>query len=217
MVTAERQSDSLREQLALLDDTSDNLLGSFLRTVSHDLKTPLLTVSLALELLGDAFPDDDRGRVAREALSSGMHDLEDMLDAVTGVSRARRRILRDEPTSLVDVLTGHMVISDAEVSRILTHVDTRSVTEAFSALSGGSLNLRLELVDDGVAIAAALPETLIELDGSCVAALLGSLTQYADTPVAKLAACEVLLTRQGGALRCGGGRLWLQIPAVIAE
>ena len=217
MVTAERMPESLIEQLALLDDTSDNLLGSFLRTVSHDLKTPLLTVSLALELLGDAFPADDRGRVAREALTSGMRDLEGMLDAVTGVSRARRRILRDEPSSLVDVLTGHMVISDDEVSRVLTRVDARSVTEAFSALSGGLLNLRLDVRDDSVAISAALPEAIVELDGSCVAALLGSLTQYADTPVAKLAACEVLLTRQGGALRCGGGRLWLQIPAVIAE
>ncbi len=103
-MTAGSPQQALSDELGLLHGV-DTLLGSFLRAVSHDLKSPLLTLSLSAELLGDVFPDDERGRVAREALTHGLRDMERMLDAVTDVSRARRRVLQEQPSRLVDALT----------------------------------------------------------------------------------------------------------------
>lgn len=205
-------ADALQQELGLLDG-AETLLGSFLRAVSHDLKTPLLTLSLSAELLADVFPDDERGRVAREAIGHGIKDMERMLDAVTAVSRARRRILADGPTPLGDVLRGHVVISDVlDLSRAMLPLDARSPAEALRALGAASTEVRLETVPGAVILSATLPEEVAAVDGSCVAALLGDLHQYAGTSIAALAAAEVVLARQGGALRCEAGRLQLRLP-----
>ena len=101
-VAVPSQPDALQQQLGLLD-SEETLLGSFLRAVSHDFRSPLLTLALAMELLGD-LPTDERGQVAREAITHGLQDMERMLDAVGGISRARRRILDEPPTALRNVM-----------------------------------------------------------------------------------------------------------------
>lgn len=208
------QPDALDAQLGLAEG-AETLLAAFLRSVSHDLKSPLLTLSLSAELLADVLPGDERGRVAREAIGHGIADMERMLDAVTGVSRARRRILTSGPSALGDVLQGHVVYSDdLEMSRVLLGVDGRSVGEALRALATGPVELRLEAVDGAVVLSAALPTDVADLDGSCVEALLGSLQQHAGTSVAGLAVAEVLLAREGGTLVCSGGRVRMRLPVV---
>ena len=74
-----------------------DLLGVFIRAVSHDLRSPVLSLSLGLELLSDTAPSEERARLAREALTQGVAELERMLDAVSAISRARSRLLSDDP------------------------------------------------------------------------------------------------------------------------
>ena len=60
---------------------------SLLSTISHDLRSPLLTISLSAELLQDARHVGSED-VALDALREGVRDLGRMLDAVTTLSRA---------------------------------------------------------------------------------------------------------------------------------
>ena len=81
---------------------STDLVGAFdqcLHSVSHDLRSPLLTMSLGTELIADAVvADDDRTALALDSLRSGAKDLERMLGAITLPSRARKRTLTDSPS-----------------------------------------------------------------------------------------------------------------------
>jgi hypothetical protein len=204
--------EALHAQLGLAEAT-ENLLSSFLRSVSHDLKSPLLTLSLSVELLDGVFPDDERGRVAHDALTHGIEEMNQMLDAVTGVSRARRRILGDQSTSLIDVLRGHVVLSESPVvSRALVHLDLRPLAEALRALGGAPVDIRAEASDHAVRLSAALPANVAEVEGSCVGALLANLQQYSGTSIAQLAAAEVALARQGASLSCVEGRVQFEFP-----
>ncbi|RLT39863.1 MAG: hypothetical protein DWI58_12130 [Chloroflexi bacterium] len=77
----------------------DLLVEALLYSVSHDLRSPLLTLSLAGELISESLGDRLRaepssGIVALDALEHGARDLERMLQALAVVSRARRRPLR---------------------------------------------------------------------------------------------------------------------------
>lgn len=204
------QPDALQQQLGLLDG-EETLLGSFLRAVSHDLRSPLLTLSLAMELLGD-LPTDERGKVAREAITHGLQDMERMLDAVSGISRARRRILSDEPSTLAAIADGVHVEGDTTLAAAPLALDARAAVEAFRAL-GDEVVVRLDAQPGFVVASAALPEALAGIEGSGAAALLGDLHTYAGTTAVALAAAEVVLARQGGMLRCEGAqvRMWLPV------
>jgi signal transduction histidine kinase len=201
----------------LLAAESESLLSAFIRTVSHDLRSPLLTLSLSTELLADALPDDERSRVALDAMRHGIVDLERLLDAVTAVSRARSRILQTEPARLADILHGHIVISpDEGAPRACVAVDPRGVTEAIAALTSAPAELRLDLRRDAVEVSLALPAGIADLEGAPLVALLASLQQYAGTPVAVLAASQTLLERQRGALHCEAGRAVFTLPLAAA-
>ena len=205
------QPDALQQQIGLLEG-EETLLASFLRSVSHDLRSPLLTLALSAELLSDTSPADEREQVAREAITHGLQDMERMLDAVTGVSRARRRILVDGPVPLATVLDGVRVTGDAPLPGAALTIDARAVGEALRTL-GRDVEVRLETQPESVVVSVALPEAIAGTEGSCVAALLGDLHVYAGTEVAALAVAEVVLARQGATLRCEDGcvRLWLPL------
>ena len=51
---------------------ADSLLSAFLRAVSHDLRSPLLTLSLSAELLRDSTGGDEREQVARDGMQHGI-------------------------------------------------------------------------------------------------------------------------------------------------
>lgn len=204
------QPDALQEQLGLLAG-EETLLGSFLRAVSHDLRSPLLTLSLAMELLGD-LPTDERGQVAREAITHGLQDMERMLDAISSVSRARRRILSEVPMPLAAIADGVRLSGDAALAAVPLALDPSAAVEAFRAL-GSDAEVWLESQPGFVVASTALPEALASIEGSSAAALLGDLHTYAGTPAVALAAAEVVLARQGGWLRCEGAqvRMWLPV------
>lgn len=194
---------------------ADELLTALLRAVSHDLQSPLLTVSLSIELLGDGTGDDERVRVGREAMAHGIQELERMIEAVTAVSRARGRILAPQLLSIGDLLRGHVVVSDAELSQAIVSLDPRCVIEMFAALSGDRpVEVRLRVVAGEVLFSIALPTSMEAFTGYPVHALLTSLQQHAGSLAVVLAAVQTQLERQGGALLCSNGRVHLRIPLV---
>lgn len=207
-VAVPSQPDALRQQLGLLDD-EETLLALFLRAVSHDLRSPLLTLGLAMELLGDV-PTDERGQLARNAMTSGLQDMERMLNAVSAVSRARRRILTDEPMPMAAFLDGLEATGDEALTDVTLALDARAAAEALQALA---VPIRIDAQPGFVVVSAALPEALAEVEGSCVAALLRDLHRYAGTAAVDLSAAEVVLARQGGMLRCDDAqvRMWLPV------
>lgn len=193
----------------------DTLLGALLFSVSHDLKSPLLTLSLSTELLSDEIAAaGERAQVAATTLRQGVEDVERMLEALTLVSRARRRTLNLMSVSLGTVLQGRLVLSDADLEQVRVYVDARSVAEALPALTaqqGAELRVRLE--HGYVLLDGWLPEALIPPEErSALGALFGSLQQYAGTPVTALAALETQLRRGGGSVELDGLAVTVRLP-----
>lgn len=189
---------------------ADELLGTLLRAISHDLKSPLLTLSLSAELLADMLPPGERGQVARDGLTNGVREMERMLDAVTLVSRARSRILNDHPVPLGELLSGQIVLSEDEhLGQTFVAVDARVIAELLAAAPG---EVRLELRGRHANLALVLPESLAELAESPLHALFSSLQHYAGTPAGPLAAAQIQIERQGGTLDCADGRVLVRLP-----
>lgn len=90
------------------------MLGAFLRAIAHDLKSPLLTLSLSAELLADILPVGERAQVARDGLAHGVQEMERMLDSVAALSRARTRPLHGHAVPLGDLLSGQIVLFEEE-------------------------------------------------------------------------------------------------------
>lgn len=193
----------------------DTLLDSLLYSISHDLKSPLLTLALASELVADAVREpDDRARLALDSLKHGAKDIERMLDAVTAVSRAWRRPLEVAAVPLMPVLRGHAVTSDHDdPAGVVAAVDPHIVSELEARLLVGQPGT-LQLAVEGGAIRLDVPlaDGCPEVDGAPLEALLGSLHTYAGTPVEPLAALQVLLERQGGGLAIEGRRASVRLP-----
>ena len=196
-------------------DEQPDLLGALLRAVSHDLRNPQLTLSLSVELVLEALPEgDSRLAVAREGLTTGLRDLERMLDAVSLVSRARRRPLQSDPVALEDVIGTHAVHADGvDAASLLVRVDPRPVGDALEAV-GPSADARLAVSDGQACLSLALPEEPPVPDGAPLLALLESLSQYAGTAVGRLAAVQVQVERQGARLYLERGRATLCLPLV---
>ena len=197
---------------------STDLVGAideFLHSVSHDLRSPLLTMSLGTELIADAVAaGDERAALALDSLRNGAKDLERMLDAITMLSRARRRTLADAPVSLVELLSGHLVVSDFDgVERLRVGVDSRIVLETISVLArGAALDIALAVDESRVHLTLPMPEDAPECEGSPLAAVMGALRTYAGTPIANVGALQAQLERQGGTMSLSGGRLRASLP-----
>lgn len=192
-------------------DSLDDLLHS----VSHDLRSPLLTVSLGTELIADAIvPDDPRATLALDSLRSGAKDLERMLDAVTLLSRARRRALSSEPIPLVDLLAGHRVVPPIDrLDGLHVRVDPRIVTETIATVAAdSSLDLALTIDDSLAHLTMPLPADAPECEGSPLAELMNALRIYAGTPLAQIAALQAQLERQDGTMLASNGRLRMSLP-----
>lgn len=187
-----------------------DVLDEFLHSVSHDLRSPLLTMSLGTELIADAVAaDDGRAALALDSLRNGAKDLERMLDAITLLSRARRRQLADTPVALVELLSGHLVVSDVDrVEQLHVRVDSRVVTETVSTLArGAAIDVALTVDESRVHLILPLPEDAPECEGSPLAALMGALRTYAGTPIANIGALQAQLERQGGTMTVSGGHV----------
>lgn len=203
----------------------DTLLDSLLYSVAHDLKSPLLTLALASDLIVDAVGEpDDRARLALDSLKHGAKDLERMLDAVTTVSRAWRRPLEVVAVPLMPVLSGHVVTSGHDdpadhddPAGLAAAVDPHIVSELEARLLVGQRGALQLAVEGGVIrLDVPLADGWPEVDGTPLEALLGSLHTYAGTPVEPLAALQVLLERQGGGLAIEGRWASVRLPLATA-
>src|SRR5688572_11282808 len=190
-------------------DEFEALFDALLFAVSHDLKSPLLSISLGVELLDGASPAesalDDRTRLAMDAVRRGSEDLTRQLDAVTVVSRARRRPLDATPVALATFLP-----KEAGIEGVRVAVDARVVTEFVTALDGARSEVRVG--DSAVRFALPWPASAPACEGPPLEALLTSLGTHAGTVVATLAALQVQLERQGGTIVIGEGWATALLP-----
>lgn len=189
----------------------DALLDALLFSVAHDLRSPLLAISLSAELIEQG---GEGAEEAMRALRSGAADLERMLAAVTALSRARRRELVVRPTALGQLLGGHVVISEVpELASVRVAVDAASVSELLATLAEqGPVEAQIGVEDDRVRCDFALRGDIGGADASPLVALAGSLETYAGGPVEALAAHELALARQGASLAIESGRLLVTLP-----
>lgn len=200
----------------------DVLVEALLFSVSHDLRSPLLTLSLAGELIAEALgprlrsEEAGSGLVALDALQHGARDLERMLQALTAVSRARRRPLEPKRAPLRMLLGGYVVISDAgDLGNRVVGVDPVTVREVIDAVAGDEpAEIHVLLHEAFAVLRLPLPAALVEVRGAPLVALAGSLQRHAGTLVEALAAAEVLLERSGGHIEIAdeGVRMWLPRP-----
>lgn len=195
------------------------LADSLYYSVSHDLRSPLLTMSLSADLIMDALgglPEASSGSVAiaLDAMRHGAKDMERMLQALTIVSRARRRTLAAVRVSLQVILGGHLVISEVdELGAIEVAVDPVPVMELLDVLAaGGPVEVHARLDGDRVVIDCESPAGIGQGDTSPLDLLVGSLQHHAGTSVEALAEAQVLLERQGATVHCRDGRLLVCLP-----
>ncbi len=194
-----------RGSAAALDEF-EGLFDALLYAVSHDLKSPLLSIGLGAELLAGGAGVDERTRLGLEAMQRGAEDLTRLLEALTLVSRARRRPLDGAAVALATVVPGALGVEGERVG-----VDPRLVSEFAAALGG---EVRAQASESEVRLSAAWPEGAPDIDGAPLESLLGSLGLYGGTLVGTLAVLQVQLERQGGTLVVGGGRATALLPRV---
>jgi hypothetical protein len=198
-----------REARAALDEF-EGLFDALLFAVAHDLKSPLLSISLGAELLESA-PSaalDDRTRLALEAMKRGTEDLARQLEAVTLISRARRRPLDARPLPLIAALP--QVSSAPGIAGVSVAVDARLLTEFVTALDSALIEARAGT--DEVRLTAPWPASAPACEGPPLEALLASLGTHAGTLLATLAALQVQLERQGGTIVVAGGVVTVLLP-----
>ncbi|MCC6237131.1 MAG: hypothetical protein IT299_06105 [Dehalococcoidia bacterium] len=197
-------------------DEFEALFDTLLYAVSHDVKSPLLSIGLGAELLEAASATDERARLGLEAIQRGAQDLGRLIEALTQVSRARRRPLDGQPVRLDALLAGAPPTAGAPdvegAAGIEVRVDPRLVTE-FTAAVGPP---RVVVGDEDVRLVSPLPPELRELDGPPLEVLFASLGLHAGTLVTALALLQVQLDRQGGTLVLGGGHATAMLPATTS-
>ncbi len=196
----------------------DVLVEALLYSVSHDLRSPLLTLSLAGELIAESLGDRLReepssGLVALDALEHGARDLERMLQALATVSRARRRPLEPVHAHLRMLLGGHIVLSDAgDLGSRVVQVDPVAVREIIDAVCGDDpVEVQVQVLDAFVVLRLPTDAALDDVEGAPLVTLARSLQRHAGTLIETLAAAEVVMERCGGGLDITDGRvrLWL--------
>ncbi len=196
-----------------------SLVDALLFSVSHDLRSPLLTLALSTDLIEEALRDQAAAEgesgtvaIALDALRHGAKDLERMLQALTAVSRARRRPLDHGIAPLQLLLGGHIVISEDDLDRRSLAVDVIAVRECIDAVWGDqAVEVHVRVAGDMAVL--TFPALTVDCDGSPLEALASSLRVFAGGEVQALAVGQVLIERMGGGVRCAAGRpvFWLPL------
>lgn len=192
---------------------------SLLYSVSHDLRSPLLTMSLSTDLIEDALrasgteTGDTSVSVALDALRHGARDMERMLQGLALLSRAYNGAVEPARAPLRLVLAGHLVISDAsDLNETLITVDPIVVRELLDVVaSDGAAELHVR-IEEGFALVEVAAPRQVEGGVTPLMALVSSLTYGAGTAVETLAVRQVLIERHGGRVCAEGGRLEIWLP-----
>jgi len=192
------------------------LLDALLYSVSHDLRSPLLGLTLSADLLNDpaGVTDGNTRDIALDGLRHGARDMERMLQALTVISRARRRVFEHDHGTLGMILGGHLVMSDVDqlAGRVVL-VDPVTVRELLDEVVGdGPVEVRVSLQDGLAVLSAPVNVDLPPFEGRPLHALASSLQSYAGSAVEPLAASQVLLDRQGAGFSVEDGRILLWLP-----
>jgi len=190
-------------------DAASDLLDSLLYSVSHDLRSPLLTVSLSAQVLEHTL-GDEISQSTTEALNSlraASVDLERMLSTLNALSRATRRPI--EPISL----TLDTIIPEAPSE------GTADSAVLLDRTTGTDLAKLIAASDNSLAIDPSATQVTLEwtVDGlpdqpSPLTALTASLQNYAGGPIERLACMEIALNREGGSLELIEGRVHVSLP-----
>lgn len=206
------------------EESSEAILEALLFAVAHDLRSPLLTLSLSAELIRESMPDvpaADGGStgIALDALKQGAEDLERMLKALTTLSRARRRPLDVRNVPLRMLLGGHVVISDvADVDRLEVVVDPTPLRELIDCLCGEDpAELQVARSDGHVLVRIPARVELPKLDGSPLIELARSLTVHAGTVVEELASLQCQLNRHAVAFTIEDQTVSVSLPVATGS
>ena len=198
-------------------ESPEDILDALLFSVSHDLRSPLLTLSLSAELIRESVDAADQAgntAVALDALKQGAEDLERMLSALTTVSRARRREQEIRTLPVRVLLGGHVVSSNVEHPEGLTvRVDATPVRELIDRLCGEDpAEIRLGRTETHVILRIPSRADLPVLDGSPLIALARSLQLWAGTIVEDLASLQLQLARQAVPMELAEGAVYVWLP-----
>lgn len=192
------------------------LLDALLYSVSHDLRSPLLTMTLSAELvetsLQAAGVTSEGTSVAVRSLKQGAADMERMLQTLMLLSRAGRKAIEPSRGALSLILGGYEVTpADLDLRTIVVGVDPLQVREMLDAVAGDdTLDVDVRVEADDIVLAFALPA--LEHGPTPLHAVASSLKQYAGTPVEALAVGQVLLERCGGAVLNSEERVAVMLP-----
>ena len=211
----DRQQETVHgaETLRQLSDGPERLLGMLLSSVAHDLKSPLIALSLGAELLAETEVPQQRA-IASDSIRQGVRDMERMLDAVAAVSASRRQPLQLETITVGDALAGVEVESTTAGWEGRSMTVDRQFMLHLVEFGGGPGNARagLDMQADAVAITIAAPESTELPSGSPLAALLSSLHEHAGTAVQDLAVLQLLSARQDGDLSMSADGVTVTLP-----
>lgn len=184
-------------------DAAPQLLDSLFYAVSHDLRSPLLTVSLSAQLLEHTLADVevDGADEAIGGLKAACDDLERMLAAMNALSRASRRAAEPLEVGVAELCSGAAPDATVTLDESTSEELRAAVPDgAIAAIEGGSALIRWPLADLG------------DVGPSPLTALTGSLHTYAGGPVEALACLEIALDRHGGAIEVIESELTVRLP-----
>lgn len=199
-------------------DAQQLLLDSLLYVVSHDLRSPLLTMTLSAELIETAMESgstrSDSTALAIQSMKQGAADMERMLQTLMLLSRARRRQLEPGRGALGLILGGYEVEGGGpELARRVARVEPLQVREMLDAIAGdGGLRVLVTLHADAADLEVEVPE--LEHGPTPMHAVATSLKQYAGTVVETLAVGQAFIERQGGCVIAEPGRLIIRLPLI---
>ena len=197
------------------------IIDPLLYAVAHDLKSPLLTLSLSADLLlSDAEPADHGQRIAVQGLTEGSKEIERMIDSLAVLSRAYRKSLDPGTTPLTELLVDFegYLRGEPDIERFRVAVDGRVVRTLLEMLRDEQPDaIVIDVTATELRIEAPAPESEYGIGASPLQTLFGSLTAHAGTQVQTLAGVQVQLGRQAGSITFEDDRTIVRVPLATAS
>jgi signal transduction histidine kinase len=189
------------------------VIDPLLYAVSHDLKSPLLTLSLSADLLlSDAEPTDHGQRIAVQGLTEGSKEMERMIDSLAVLSRAYLKSLDPGTTPLTELLVDFegYLRGEPDIERFRVAVDGRVVRTLLEMLRDEQPDaIVIDVTATELRIEAPAPESEYGIGASPLQTLFDSLTAHAGT--------QVQLGRQAGSITFEDDRTIVRVPLATAS